>query len=647
MEGVLLVISKSDHVFGELVLVGTEAHNEIFYFKPSGSSYIIGDGNGYYSNGPLDNGWGNLYYIEIASGEPDSTQYVVDDHTPLVFVEASGHGVGRLQRALDDDGDMIFIGGNSYDFYGGDGIVYYHDGISVGVPTGLSRETVAYELRALEELWGHRESVGSDETTGTTYCDIDTYEGSRGCVLEELPVSFGGYGFWECCAARPPWGWSSDHESIPRGEWFLDPVYVIPQHVEFVPGGQNDEYLQNHFLQVDKWFTVIQPAGEESYEVGVPETVRWEYNNEGQGPELLHVYIDISYDGETWEELASSVPVQNGSCEILFNASCDDCTLRIRVNSDCIMNISETRIVTVTGEYSIQEVKLYDTLSGMPISPLINKYVSVAGVVYIQPGTYSENGGYIMDETGGINYWASSWGYQHYVGYELAMTGKLWYDENYELYIGNPEVELLSSGHVTAPTDITIEHLVADYSHTGNYVRVTGAAHNVTSDSFILSQGGASIEVRRNSMTGVSFSDIIEGVAYTITSACIHGDGYMWLSPSGNDDIVLGVEEDDQNPGPDIIPTASHLYKCVPNPFNPSTKIRYDLSQPSQVDLKIFDLTGRLVCTLRGSTNESAGSKSLMWTGRDDNGRAAPAGLYIVRLETDYYRSATTVTLLK
>ncbi|MEN8005727.1 MAG: endonuclease [Candidatus Krumholzibacteriota bacterium] len=73
------------------------------------------------------------------------------------------------------------------------------------------------------------------------------------------------------------------------------------------------------------------------------------------------------------------------------------------------------------------------------------------------------------------------------------------------------------------------------------------------------------------------------------------------------------------------------LHQNVPNPFNPSTTIKYELESAGQVDLQVFDLAGRLVRTLY-SGSEAAGQHEKVWMGRDQAGRTVATGVYFYRL---------------
>ncbi len=70
-----------------------------------------------------------------------------------------------------------------------------------------------------------------------------------------------------------------------------------------------------------------------------------------------------------------------------------------------------------------------------------------------------------------------------------------------------------------------------------------------------------------------------------------------------------------------------------PNPFNPVTKLRFDLPEAGSARLTVHDLEGRLVRVLNDAALP-AGRHAYVWDGRDDAGRAMPSGLYFVRLES-------------
>lgn len=79
------------------------------------------------------------------------------------------------------------------------------------------------------------------------------------------------------------------------------------------------------------------------------------------------------------------------------------------------------------------------------------------------------------------------------------------------------------------------------------------------------------------------------------------------------------------------VPGALVLKQNVPNPFNPTTTIEYDLPVESDVELVIFDVSGRVVRTLE-SGRQQAGYRSARWDGRNDAGQAVGSGVYLYRL---------------
>jgi hypothetical protein len=68
-----------------------------------------------------------------------------------------------------------------------------------------------------------------------------------------------------------------------------------------------------------------------------------------------------------------------------------------------------------------------------------------------------------------------------------------------------------------------------------------------------------------------------------------------------------------------------------PNPFNPSTLIRFVVPESGPVELVVYDLAGRRVKTLV-SRDLDAGEHDARWHGRDDDGRRVASGVYVYRL---------------
>ena len=84
-----------------------------------------------------------------------------------------------------------------------------------------------------------------------------------------------------------------------------------------------------------------------------------------------------------------------------------------------------------------------------------------------------------------------------------------------------------------------------------------------------------------------------------------------------------------------------------PNPLNPKSTIYFATSKPGSVKVELFDLQGRLVRTIQGTTYMVAGSHELTIDGRGQSGEKLASGVYFVRGETPDGIFKNTVTILK
>ena len=73
------------------------------------------------------------------------------------------------------------------------------------------------------------------------------------------------------------------------------------------------------------------------------------------------------------------------------------------------------------------------------------------------------------------------------------------------------------------------------------------------------------------------------------------------------------------------------LMQNNPNPFNPSTSIKFYIPDISDVSIKIYDMLGREVALLI-SGQTSAGYHIVYWNGRNNYGETVSSGIYLYRL---------------
>jgi len=101
--------------------------------------------------------------------------------------------------------------------------------------------------------------------------------------------------------------------------------------------------------------------------------------------------------------------------------------------------------------------------------------------------------------------------------------------------------------------------------------------------------------------------------------------------------------------GQSALPKRFALYPNAPNPFNPSTTIRFDMPVPGDARVMVFGVGGRLIKDWALGVIP-AGSHRLTWDGRDGVGEPAASGVYFLRLDvegTRRFRSSRTMLLLK
>ncbi|MCH7548923.1 MAG: T9SS type A sorting domain-containing protein [Candidatus Krumholzibacteriota bacterium] len=93
-------------------------------------------------------------------------------------------------------------------------------------------------------------------------------------------------------------------------------------------------------------------------------------------------------------------------------------------------------------------------------------------------------------------------------------------------------------------------------------------------------------------------------------------------------------------------PLPNALYANYPNPFNPTTTIRFDMQTAATVKLSVYNIQGALVRTLVVG-ERGAGIHEEVWDGRDNGGRLVASGVYFYRLEMSGFVRTRKMLLVK
>ena len=109
---------------------------------------------------------------------------------------------------------------------------------------------------------------------------------------------------------------------------------------------------------------------------------------------------------------------------------------------------------------------------------------------------------------------------------------------------------------------------------------------------------------------------------------------YRWIH--GASDVSQG------EPPSRIVLVGAH-----PNPFNPRTTIAFEVPRDMKVNLRVYDVAGRMVAELMNDEVAGKGRNEVVWQGEDLDGRPASAGVYFYRLEAGRTIQTKRMTLLK
>ncbi len=109
-------------------------------------------------------------------------------------------------------------------------------------------------------------------------------------------------------------------------------------------------------------------------------------------------------------------------------------------------------------------------------------------------------------------------------------------------------------------------------------------------------------------------------------------------------DIWVYVENDEEPTAPPV--TETTLHNAYPNPFNPTTTIRYSLAETGPVEIAVYNIRGQKVKALVDE-NKSAGNYDIVWDGTDLSGKPVSSGVYFYRMSSPDRTLVKKMTMVK
>jgi len=152
----------------------------------------------------------------------------------------------------------------------------------------------------------------------------------------------------------------------------------------------------------------------------------------------------------------------------------------------------------------------------------------------------------------------------------------------------------------------------------------------------------------------ISYQDFLDNVfeghpmlpAVTVKFSVSATDGIDTVKVTGDDRVVFVNRYDFLSVDKINLPKSYALHNNFPNPFNPSTLIRFDLPVSDDAVISIYNMLGQKVKTFL-MYNKSAGTHSVRWNGVNQNDEQVAAGVYFYQLKTKNFTKMKKMVLVK
>ncbi|MBI4909382.1 MAG: hypothetical protein HY820_37535 [Acidobacteria bacterium] len=220
-EGLILTVLKDGTQFGQLQVMETLAHDNVYAFTNDNSIR------------------GNAHAID------GKIEFYENSH-PIVFVESGGHGIYGSTKKVYSRYDA-----SKDQFTEGTGNTFVYKGVAER-PKHANERKVGYELLPILTHWWPRAASDQDQKMFDAFQPYSPSGNRPGIKLPKAGTTFWGRK-QAANKAKPFWGWH-DNKTLKNGllavgQWGLDPAYGIAQSVR-LPQQVSTDYIYNPYLGI-------------------------------------------------------------------------------------------------------------------------------------------------------------------------------------------------------------------------------------------------------------------------------------------------------------------------------------------------------------------------------------------------------------
>lgn len=202
-------------------------------------------------------------------------------------------------------------------------------------------------------------------------------------------------------------------------------------------------------------------------------------------------------------------------------------------------------------------------------------------------------------------------------------------------------VELSSfNASVTTGNNVLLSWTVESETGLIGYNILRGSSNNISQ----------SLKMNQDIVTASNLS-VVHSYSYHDTETEPNQEYYYWLNSLEQDGTSqtygpIRVLTNDSNPGTPNIPLKNNFIGAYPNPFNPSTSLKYTIVNPGDVTIDIYNSKGQYIKTFKQSHN-SGGTYSIVWDGKDSGNKSVTSGVYFFKLTQGKFTQTQKAVLMK